>query len=140
VYNRLRAEHSCEPGRWQVVSASSQRPVFLYLSVEVIMLAALLGLWALWTAVLIVVCALTGSYISAEKDRGSLEGMLLGGVFGPFGLLLAVLMPAPAKPVVPLFPPGMLIAALFAIIGLAVMTGIIVANQPAPSPAAQAVR
>lgn len=49
-------------------------------------------------------CGLAGFYISAEKGRGGPEGLLLGFLFGPFGLLLTVLMPEPAsrrRPVLP---------------------------------------
>lgn len=104
------------------------------------MAAALIGLWALWTAVVMVVCAITGFYISAEKGRGSLEGLMLGLVFGPFGLLLAVLMPEPPRRVTPIIPPSMAISMVFIIVGLTVATAIIVANQPAASPAARSVR
>jgi hypothetical protein len=48
--------------------------------------------------------SLAGYYISAEKGRGGLEGLVFGFLFGPFGLMLTVLMPEPAvrmKPVVP---------------------------------------
>ena len=104
------------------------------------MVAALLGLWALWTGVVMVVCAITGFYISAEKGRGSLEGFMLGLIFGPFGLLLAVLMPEPLRRVEPIVPPSMAISALFIVVGIAVATAIIVANQPAASPAVRSAR
>jgi hypothetical protein len=56
---------------------------------------AFLGFWVACGVALHLACSLTGYYISAEKGRGGLEGFLFGLVFGPFGLLLAVLMPEP---------------------------------------------
>ena len=45
----------------------------------------------------LLVSALAGYYISAEKGRGGLEGLLFGFLFGPFGLMLTVLMPEPPE-------------------------------------------
>jgi hypothetical protein len=104
------------------------------------MVAILLSLWALWTAVVLAVCAITGFYISAEKGRGCLEGFVLGLIFGPFGLLLAVLMPEPERRVTPIVPPSMAISMAFIVACLALAAVVIVANQPAASPAARSVR
>jgi hypothetical protein len=97
------------------------------------LIAVLLTLWFLWVIIALVVCALTGYYISAEKGRGGFEGFVLGLLFGPFGLLLAVLMPEPPKRVQPMFPPASVFSILIFVICLAVMVGIILANRPSPS-------
>jgi hypothetical protein len=104
---------------WEVVMAESSG-----------LIAVFLALWVLWAIVALVVCALTGYYISAEKGRGGFEGFLLGLLFGPFGLLLTVLMPEPPERVRPVFPPASVFSILIFVIGLAVLVGIIVANQP----------
>lgn len=48
-----------------------------------------LGLW--WVA-----CAGLGSYVSAEKGRGPAEGFVLGLLFGPLGVVVALLLPTVA--------------------------------------------
>jgi hypothetical protein len=47
------------------------------------------------------VSAWIACYISGEKGRGNTEGFLFGFLLGPFGALIAVLMPAPASPIKP---------------------------------------
>jgi drug/metabolite transporter (DMT)-like permease len=97
------------------------------------LIAVFLTLWFVWVIIALVVSALTGYYISAEKGRGGFEGFLLGLLFGPIGLLLAVLMPEPPKRVQPIFPPASVFSILIFVICLAVMVGIILANRPKPS-------
>jgi hypothetical protein len=62
-----------------------------------IVLGIFLGVWIAAGVILQLVCGLAGYYISAEKGRGGLEGLLFGLVFGLFGLLLTVLMPEPDR-------------------------------------------
>lgn len=45
----------------------------------------------------------TGYYISAEKGRGGLDGLLMGVFWGPFGPFLAVLMPNPERRLEPIW-------------------------------------
>jgi hypothetical protein len=68
------------------------------------------------------ICSLAGYYISAEKGRGGFEGLLLGFLFGPFGLLLTVLMPPPAVRLEPFLPFRTVMGMIaFCIFGLFVM-------------------
>ncbi len=67
---------------------------------------AFLGFWIVCGIALHVVCAVAGCYISGEKGRGSMEGLMFGLVFGPLGLFLAVLMPEPERRVRPIVPVG----------------------------------
>jgi hypothetical protein len=65
----------------------SWRPMFTTL---------LLSLTCIGSAVLMPF-ALLGYYISGEKGRGGWDGFWFGILLGPFGLLLAVLMPSPLE-------------------------------------------
>jgi len=42
-----------------------------------------------------VACAVLGAWVAAQKARGAAEGFLLGLLFGPFGVLIEALLPAP---------------------------------------------
>lgn len=44
------------------------------------------------------ICGMFGAYISGTKNRNPYEGLALGFMFGPIGLLIAVLMPTQARP------------------------------------------
>lgn len=49
---------------------------------------------------LLVVFAGLGTFVSAAKNRAILEGLVLGGLFGPLGVIIAALLPTrpPASP------------------------------------------
>lgn len=75
----------------------------------------------IWS-VTIAACALLGLFVSGQKQRPPMEGLILGVLFGPFGVLIAALLPtgggraakakahsrigAPLKPVGPPPPTG----------------------------------
>ncbi|MDR3633521.1 MAG: hypothetical protein P4L84_06775 [Isosphaeraceae bacterium] len=50
-----------------------------------------IGLGAWWVA-----CAALGWYVSAQKGRGAAEGLVLGLLFGPLGVAVALLLPTVA--------------------------------------------
>jgi hypothetical protein len=85
------------------------------------------------------VSCLTGYYISAEKGRGGLEGLLFGLVWGPCGLFLAVLMPEPLKRAKPIWPfPRVVAGVILALFILAAIGLLIGDRRPAPNPIAPA--
>lgn len=42
------------------------------------------------------VCTAFGAWIAGQKNRDPIEGAILGGVFGPFGVLIEALLPTKA--------------------------------------------
>lgn len=63
---------------------------------EQAMAAGLIGFGVLFlviAAVVLVVCAFAGAYIASQKRRSKIEGVLLGGFFGVFGLIIEALLP-----------------------------------------------
>jgi hypothetical protein len=87
-------------------------------------------MWLVGLIAGVVMCGLAGYSLSAENGRGGLEGAMFGLFFGPLGLLIAVLMPAPPRRIEPLFPPGTVFAMLALVIGLVISAVVIRANQP----------
>src|SRR5262245_60903729 len=94
------------------------------------------------------VSALAGCYVSGEKGRGGLEGLLLGLFLGPVGVIVTALMPAPTKPVKPDLTPGMLLLCGAGFLGSVFIIATIVRHiqpsvpdptKPAPAPAPVAV-
>jgi hypothetical protein len=81
----------------------------------------------------LLLCALAGYYISAEKGRGGFEGLLLGLIFGPFGLLLTVLMPTPVARLEPLLP----FKAIIGLIGCGLVGLILIGLTASPVTALQ---
>lgn len=53
----------------------------------------------------VAVCGPLGASFSADKGRNVAEGLLLGGLFGPLGVLVAALLPATTPPAPPPVPP-----------------------------------
>jgi hypothetical protein len=43
------------------------------------------------------VCSGVGAYVSAQKERGATEGAVFGFLLGPFGVLIAALLPTPIR-------------------------------------------
>jgi hypothetical protein len=80
------------------------------------------------------VSALAGCYVSGEKSRGGLEGLLLGLFLGPVGVIVAALMPAPARPVKAELTPLMILLCGAAFIGAVTMITMIVRYSQGPSP------
>ena len=50
--------------------------------------------------------AALGAWISAQKGRSPVEGVILGFAFGPFGALIAALMPTQTRSATPLVRPS----------------------------------
>jgi hypothetical protein len=44
---------------------------------------------------LVVVCGLAGAYVADQKGRPRGEGLVLGALLGPLGVVVAALMPGP---------------------------------------------
>jgi hypothetical protein len=90
----------------------------------------------IWIAVWMV-CGLAGYYISAEKGRGGFEGLLFGLFFGPFGLLLTVLMPEPERRVKPAWAFSSVMATIAVLLSVLIVIGLIQHNGAiVPPPAA----
>jgi len=89
----------------------------------------------LWIIAFQFVCALVGYYISAEKGRGGIEGLLFGLVFGPVGLFLAVLMPEPERRRPPAVAFGTVVFVLMLLIFVTVGAALFRGNWPEQIPA-----
>jgi hypothetical protein len=52
-------------------------------------------------AIVLVICAVVGYYISVQKSRDPVEGVALGCFLGPIGWLIAALLPTGTPPAAP---------------------------------------
>lgn len=50
-------------------------------------------MWWLALVLLFAVCSGAGLYVATQKNRPPAEGALLGGLLGPFGVIVAALLP-----------------------------------------------
>jgi len=56
------------------------------------------GVPVVYLVILALICPLLGVYVAAQKNRSAGEGLALGCLLGPFGVIIAALLPTLAKP------------------------------------------
>jgi hypothetical protein len=89
---------------------------------------------AIGAALYLLSTALAGYYVSAEKGRGGGEGLIFGLLFGPLGLLIAVLMPEPAARVRPAVPVSSIISLIVVAACALLMLIVLALAGPRPDP------